>query len=131
MRFAIHSTFQLSPDVRGRKAHPSTGGVPWVWNDSIVFSPHACPFLRSSSVQTIGFQSGARMTGAGVGDLYAIAAGLIHIQKEGLLDGVLVRAGLDVDAVLQENVGGAQNVFAAVEGVGDVMETARRFVVIA
>jgi hypothetical protein len=38
-----------------------TGGVPWVWNDSIVFSPHAWPFLRSSSVQTIGFQSGARI----------------------------------------------------------------------
>ena len=40
---------------------PHTGGVPWVWNDSIVFSPQAWPFLRSSSVQTIGFQSGARM----------------------------------------------------------------------
>jgi DNA-binding transcriptional LysR family regulator len=41
--------------------HSCTGGVPWVWNDSIVFSPHAWPFLRSSSVHTIGFQSGARM----------------------------------------------------------------------
>ena len=30
-------------------------------NDSIVFNPHACPFLRSSSVQTIGFQSSARI----------------------------------------------------------------------
>ena len=40
---------------------PATGGVPWVWNDSMVLSPQAWPFLRSSSVQTIGFQSGARI----------------------------------------------------------------------
>ena len=42
----------------------ATGGVPWVWNDSIVFSPQAWPFLRSSSVQVIGFQSGARISRA-------------------------------------------------------------------
>ena len=34
-------------------------GVPCVWNDSMVFRPQAWPFLRSSSVQVIGFQSGA------------------------------------------------------------------------
>jgi hypothetical protein len=46
----------------GPRARPlHTGGVPCVWNDSIVFSPQAWPFLRSSSVHTIGFQSGARM----------------------------------------------------------------------
>src|SRR5437879_13925993 len=45
--------------IPARASH--TGGVPCVWNDSIVFSPQAWPFLRSSSVQTIGFQSGARM----------------------------------------------------------------------
>ena len=49
---------------RGKKAKPQTGGVPWVWKDSIVFKPHAWPFLRSSSVQTIGFQSGARISRA-------------------------------------------------------------------
>src|SRR5207342_3610328 len=57
--------FAAPPDVaRGSTSfdhRPATGGVPWVWKDSIVFSPHACPFLRSSSVHTIGFQSGARM----------------------------------------------------------------------
>ncbi len=41
-----------------------TGGVPWVWNVSIVFSPQACPFLRSASVQTTGSQSGARISRA-------------------------------------------------------------------
>ena len=35
--------------------------MPCVWNVSIVFSPHACPFLRSASVQTTGCQSGARL----------------------------------------------------------------------
>jgi hypothetical protein len=52
--------------LRGRdRPQPAvTGGVPWVWNDSIVFSPQAWPFLRSSSLQTIGFQSGARISRA-------------------------------------------------------------------
>src|SRR5258708_7479432 len=38
--------------------------------------------------------------GAGVGDFDAIAAGLVDVEEERLLDGMLVRAGLDVDAVL-------------------------------
>src|SRR6202790_4508913 len=33
--------------------------------------------------------------GAGVGDFDAVAAGLVDIEEEGLLDRVLVRAGLD------------------------------------
>src|ERR1700754_1159065 len=68
---------------------------------------------------------------AGVGDFDAVAAGFVDIEEEGLLDGVLVRAGFDVDAVFQEDVGGAQDVFAAVESVGDVVETARRLEVVA
>src|SRR5882762_11412857 len=63
-------------------------------------------------------------TGAGVGDFDAVAAGLVDIEEERLLNRVLVRAGLDIDAVLQKNVGGAQHVLAAVERVGDVMEAA-------
>ena len=64
--------------------------------------------------------------GAGVGDFDAVAAGLVDIEEEGLLDRVLVRAGLDVDAVLEEDVGGAQDLLAAVERVGDVVEAAGR-----
>src|SRR5665213_1552476 len=64
-------------------------------------------------------------TGAGIGDLDAIAAGLVDVEKKGLLDGVLVRAGLDVDAVFEKDVGGAQHVLAAVKRIGDVMETSR------
>ncbi len=41
-----------------------TGGVPCVWNVSIVFSPHACPFFRSVSVQVTVSQSGARISRA-------------------------------------------------------------------
>src|SRR5712664_3230309 len=52
---------------------------------------------------------GENETGAGVGDFDAVAAGLVDVEEEGLLDGVLVRNGLDVDAVLEKNVGGAQN----------------------
>src|SRR5690606_19600680 len=42
----------------------------------------------------------------------------------GALDGVLVRAGLDEDAVFEEDVGGAQHVLALVHRVGDVVEAA-------
>ena len=59
---------------------------------------------------------------AGIGDLDAVAAGLVDVKEERLLDGVLVRAGLDVDAVFQENVGGSQNVLARINGVGHVMK---------
>ena len=38
--------------------------MPWVWKLSIVFSPQACPFFRSASVQTTGFQSGRRISRA-------------------------------------------------------------------
>ena len=41
-----------------------TGGVPWVWNDSMVLSPQAWPFFRSASFHTIVFQSGARISRA-------------------------------------------------------------------
>src|ERR1700687_1190840 len=61
---------------------------------------------------------------AGIGDLDPIAAGLVDVEKERLLDGMLVRPGLDEDTVLQEDVGGAQHVLAAVERVSRVMEAA-------
>src|SRR5690348_10330743 len=54
----------------------------------------------------VGRQDQAR---AGIGDLHTIAAGLIDVQEKGLLDGVFVRASLDFDPVLQENVGGEQH----------------------
>ena len=38
---------------------PGTGGVPLVWNERMVCRPQAWPFLRSVSLQVIGFQSGA------------------------------------------------------------------------
>ena len=40
-------------------AYDRTGGVPWVWKDSMVFSPQAWPLARSASVQVIVRQSGA------------------------------------------------------------------------
>src|ERR1700733_12642094 len=60
----------------------------------------------------------------GIRHLDTVAARLVEIEEEGLLNGVLVWAGLDVNAVLEANVGGAQHVLAAVHRVGDVMETA-------
>src|SRR5439155_18683669 len=69
--------------------------------------------------------------GAGVGDFDAVAAGLIDVEEERLLDRVLVRAGLDVDAVFEKDIGGAQYLLAAVERVGDVMEAAGLAVMVA
>src|SRR5882672_6463540 len=69
--------------------------------------------------------------GAGVGDFDAVAAGLVDVEEEGLLDRMLVRAGLDEDAVLQKNIGGAQNLLAAVERVGDVVEATFSAVMVA
>ena len=51
---------------------------------------------------------------AGIRDLDAVARRLVDIEEEGALDRVLVRAGLDEDAVLKEDVGGAQHVLALV-----------------
>ena len=63
---------------------------------------------------------------AGIADLDPVAAGFVDIEEEGLLDRVLVRAGFDGDASLQEDVGGSQDILAAVEGVGQVVEAALR-----
>ena len=49
---------------------------------------------------------------------------LVDVEEEGLLDRVLVRPGLDEDAVLEEDVGRVQDLLAAVERVGDVVEAA-------
>ena len=43
---------------RASAAYP-TGGVPWVWKDSMVFRPQAWPLARSASVQVMVRQSGA------------------------------------------------------------------------
>src|SRR5262245_1828655 len=57
-------------------------------------------------------------------DLDAVPAGLPRVEEEGLLDRVLVRPGLDRDAVLEEDVGGAEHVLALVDEVGDVVQAA-------
>ena len=49
----------LRRDHRLLVAYSPTGGVPWVWKDSIVFRPQAWPLARSASVQVIVRQSGA------------------------------------------------------------------------
>src|ERR1700758_929455 len=59
---------------------------------------------------------------AGVRHLDAVAAGLIDVEEEGLLDRVLVRPGFDMDTVLQKDIGGAQDLLAAVERIGDVVK---------
>src|SRR3954451_8948442 len=64
--------------------------------------------------------------GAGIGDLDAIAARLVDIKEERLLDCMLMRAGLDEHAILEKDVGRAQNFFAAIERVCDVMEAPAR-----
>src|ERR1700722_20115186 len=70
-------------------------------------------------------------SGAGIGDLHAIATGLVDIEKKRLLYGVFVWPGFDEDAVLEKNVRGAQNILAGIDGVGDVVEAAPRLGMVA
>ena len=101
----------------------STTGVPWVWNVSIVFMPQAWPFLRSSSLHsTTGWSGSSSRRAPALRELDAVAARLPDVQEERLVDRVLVRARLDVDAVLEEDVGGLEDVLAGVGGEGDVVQ---------
>src|SRR4051794_84544 len=59
---------------------------------------------------------------SGVGQLHPIARGLPDVEEEGALHRVLVRPGLDVHAVLEEDVGGPQDVLALVDRVGDMVQ---------
>ena len=59
-------------------------------------------------------------------DLDPVAARLVGVEEERLLDRVLVRARLHHDPVLEEDVGRAEHVLALVDEEGDVMEPAAR-----
>ena len=93
----------------------------------MVLRPQACPFLRSSSLQTdrlpIRREDQPR---ARVGDFHPISARFVNIEEKRLLDGVLVRAGLDIDSRFEKDIGGAQDILAAIDRVGQMMKTALR-----
>jgi hypothetical protein len=55
---AAHRASTAAPWVRSRSGQ--TGGVPWVWKDSMVLRPQAWPLARSAWFQVMGRQSGAR-----------------------------------------------------------------------
>ena len=59
-------------------------------------------------------------------DLDAVAAGLDPVEEEALRDRVLRRRRLDVDVVLDEDVGRAQHLLAGVDPEGEVVETTAR-----
>jgi hypothetical protein len=109
----------------------SIGGVPWVWKVLDGLEAPGLAFLALGLGPHDGLPIGRQhQAGAGVGDLDAVAAGLVDVEEEGLLDGVLVRALLDGHAGLEEDVGGAQDLLARVERVGDVVEAALGAVVV-
>ena len=131
------ASYTLGSDASGREiVHASdsfglvavlgrSGGVPCVWNVEMVWSPQAWPFFRSFSVQVIVFQSGASTSRAlGIGHLDPVPAGLEHVEEEGLLHGMLVRPGFDRHTGFEEDVGRAQDLLAAIEREGDVVEAA-------
>ena len=95
-----------------------------MWKAATVCIPQACPFARSACDQTTGLVVGGEDQEAAAARLDAITPRLIDVEEEGLLNRVLVRAGLDQDAVLEKNVGGAQHVLALVDEVRDVVESA-------
>jgi len=69
----------------------------------------------------VGGQDQAR---AGIGQLDPVAGRLPHVEKEGPLNRVLMRARLDMDTVFKEDIGGAQDILALVGGIGDMVEPA-------
>src|SRR4051794_34970730 len=69
---------------------------------------------------------GVDQPAGGVAQLDAVAAGLVDVEEEGLLDGVLVRAGLDEHAAVQADVGGPQDVLAGVGAERDVVQPPAR-----
>ena len=102
-----------------------SGGVPWVWKLSMVLQAPGLALralrLGPGDRLPVGRQ---HQPGAGVGHLDPVAAGLVDVEEERLLHGVLVRPGLDEHAVLEEHVGRLQDRLAAVEREGHVVEAA-------
>ena len=65
---------------------------------------------------------GQNQTRAGVRQLYAVASRLPDIEEEGTLNRMLMRACLNVNAIFQEDVSRAQNLFPRVGGPGHMMQ---------
>src|SRR5687767_11809077 len=55
-------------------------------------------------------------------DLDPITGRFIDVEEERLLDRVLVRAGLDEDAVLEKDIGRLENLFSLIDRVGNVVK---------
>ena len=97
-----------------------------MWKDATVCIPHAWP------LRALGLRPDDRLVSrvedqeAPGTDLDAVAAGLVGVEEEGLLDRVLVRPRLHHDAVLEEDVRRAQHVLALVDEERDVVQPAAR-----
>src|SRR5581483_8928987 len=59
---------------------------------------------------------------AGAGYLDSVPTRLVYVEKKCLLDRVLVRSRLDIDAILEKYVGSAQHILACVQGKRHVMQ---------
>ena len=80
--------------------------------------------MRSASVHTVGRVVRVVDEVAAGRDLDAVAAGLDAVEEEALRDRVLGRRGLDVDAVVEEEVRGAQALLARVDPEREVVQAA-------
>ena len=65
-------------------------------------------------------------TCAGIGKLDPAACRFLDIQKKRALNAVFVGTCFDMDTVLKKDISSAQDVFALVRGIGEVMETTIR-----
>src|SRR6185437_3038485 len=68
---------------------------------------------------------------SGIGNFHAIATGFVDVQKESLLNSVLVRARFDIDAIFEKDIRCQQHLFSAVNSISDVMETSFRSGIVA
>src|SRR5262245_42860444 len=77
--------------------------------------------LGPGDAPPVGCQPEPRTSG---GYLAPVAPWFVHVEKKGLLDCMLVGPGLDVNAILEKNIGGTKHILARIEREGDVVQAA-------
>jgi hypothetical protein len=100
-----------------RAASPATGGVPYVWKLDRLDAPRL-----AARALLLRPDDGLVDEVPAVRDLDPVAARPEAVEEEALSDRVLRGCGLDVDAVLEKDVGRPQHFFSRVDPEGEVVQ---------